>query len=141
LAEAVTNHLGGPRLTARSAGSQPAGVVHPLTLQYLAEAGIATDGLRSQSWEDLEWFDPDIVITVCDSAAGEACPLWLGKAEKFHWGLEDPSSSRVKPEAAADAFRNTIATIAKRVALLRPISELAEHQWHQKFDSLKLHRL
>ena len=61
--------------------------MHPLTLRYLEERGYQTSGLQSQSWEDLAAFNPDRVVTVCDSAAGETCPLWMGEVEKNHWGL------------------------------------------------------
>ena len=72
LSEAITNHVAGDVITAKSAGSQPAGEVHPLSLKYLNEAGIPTEGLQSQSWDEFEAFAPDLVITVCDSAAGES---------------------------------------------------------------------
>ncbi|MDX2465088.1 MAG: arsenate reductase ArsC, partial [Porticoccus sp.] len=79
LSEAITNHLSNGRIQAKSAGSHPAGEVHPLSIQYLREAGIATADLTSQSWNELETFAPDVVVTVCDSAAGETCPLWFGQ--------------------------------------------------------------
>ena len=82
LSEAITNHFSEGKIMAKSAGSQPVGEVHPLSIKYLQEAGIATDGLRSQSWDEFEAFAPDLVVTVCDSAAGEACPLWFGKSLK-----------------------------------------------------------
>lgn len=115
LSEAITNFRSGGKLVARSAGSQPAGTVHPLSLKYLAEAGVPTAGLRSQSWDELEDFAPDVVITVCDSAAGEACPLWFGKTLKLHWGLQDPSRMQGTDEQLAAAFRQTIAAIEDRV--------------------------
>lgn len=88
LSEAITNHFGEGKIQAQSAGSQPVGEVHPLSIKYLNEAGISTEGLRSQSWHDFEEFEPDIVVTVCDSAAGEACPLWFGQTIKVHWGWQ-----------------------------------------------------
>ena len=104
LSEAITNHRAAGALIARSAGSQPAGEVHPLSLKYLAEAGIPTRGLKSQSWDEFEDFAPDVVITLCDSAAGESCPLWFGKAIKLHWGLEDPSKLSGDESAIAAEF-------------------------------------
>lgn len=91
LAEALMRHISQGRIDARSAGSQPAGVVFPGTLKYLESQNISTEGLVSQSWDDHESFAPDVVITVCDSAAGETCPVWFGNAARVHWGLRDPS--------------------------------------------------
>jgi arsenate reductase len=118
LSEAVTNQLGQGRLVAKSAGSQPAGEVHPLSLKYLAESGINTDGLQSQSWDEFEDFSPDIVITVCDSAAGESCPIWFGASVKVHWGLSDPSKLEGSEAEIADAFKQTISEISERVEKL-----------------------
>ncbi|MBU3004578.1 arsenate reductase ArsC [Paraglaciecola arctica] len=118
LSEAITNHFSDGKLIAKSAGSQPAGEVHPLSIKYLQEAGIATDGLRSQSWDDFEAFDADLVVTVCDSAAGESCPLWFGKSLKVHWGLADPSKLQGTEEQLAEAFRGTIEQIKQRVQQL-----------------------
>ncbi|MCQ3831080.1 arsenate reductase ArsC [Microbulbifer elongatus] len=115
LSEAVTNHLSQGRIDARSAGSQPSGEVHPLSLKYLAERGISTEGLKSQSWDDFESWTPDLVVTVCDSAAGEACPIWLGESTKVHWGLEDPSKLEGSEEELARAFHQTIDAIQARV--------------------------
>ncbi|WP_066964375.1 arsenate reductase ArsC [Microbulbifer sp. Q7] len=115
LSEAITNHYGQGRLEARSAGSQPSGEVHPLSLQFLAEQGIPTDGLASKSWDDLDGWTPDAVITVCDSAAGEACPIWLNDTVKVHWGLSDPSKLEGSDAHKAEAFRQTIGKIKHRV--------------------------
>lgn len=119
LSEAVTNQMSltqaQGRIQAKSAGSQPAGVVHPLSIQYLQEADIPTEGLTSQSWDELEAFEPDIVVTVCDSAAGESCPVWFGKSVKVHWGLADPSKIEGSEEQKAEAFCETIAEIQQRV--------------------------
>lgn len=114
LCEAIFRARGGERLAVHSAGSQPEGQVHPLSLRYLEEAGIETDGLSSKSWDDMGDFEPDMVLTVCDSAAGEACPLWLGSSLKLHWGLADPSSVEGDDAAKAEAFRDTIGEIIER---------------------------
>ena len=111
LSEAITNHFASDHIQAKSAGSQPAGEVHPLSLRYLNEAGISTEGLQSQSWDDFEYFKPDVVITVCDSAAGEACPVWFGQSIKMHWGLADPSKLEGTEEEIAAAFRECIKEI------------------------------
>ena len=104
LCEAITSQRGAGLLEAASAGSAPVDAVHPLTLRYLEERGYQTAGLRSQSWHELEAFDPDRVITVCDSAAGEACPLWMGEVEKIHGGLPDPSRVEGDEKAVRSAF-------------------------------------
>jgi len=121
LSEAITNHMAQGRIEARSAGSQPAGEVHPLSIQYLQASGISTNGLISQSWNELENFAPDIVITVCDSAAGESCPLWFGKAVKVHWGLTDPSKVEGDDTKKAQAFQQTMTEIQQRVTHLLSI--------------------
>jgi len=118
LAEAIANHVGAGVIEARSAGSQPSGVVHPLSIQYLSEAGIPTQGLHSKSWSDMKDWVPDVVITVCDSAAGEACPLWLGNAIRAHWGLPDPSRLQAADDEVAQAFRNTIDVLKQRISRL-----------------------
>jgi arsenate reductase len=118
LSEAITNQFANGKIVAKSAGSQPAGEVHPLSIKYLQEAGISTDGLRSQSWDEFEAFEPDLVVTVCDSAAGETCPLWFGKSLRVHWGLADPSKLQGSDAQIADAFRATIEQIKQRVQQL-----------------------
>lgn len=118
LSEAITNHYANGKLIAKSAGSQPVGEVHPLSIKYLQEAGISTDGLTSQSWDEFENFEADIVVTVCDSAAGESCPIWFGNSIKVHWGLADPSKLSGTEAEIADAFRSTIAEIKSRVEQL-----------------------
>ncbi len=103
----------------------------PLSIKYLAEAGIATDGLKSQSWDEFEAFEPDVVITVCDSAANEACPVWFGNALKVHWGLEDPSKIDGSNDKIADAFRNTIARIERRVDVLVRAAQRSRRDWRE----------
>lgn len=128
LAEALSNHHGGGLLLARSAGSQPAGAVHPGTLAALQAAGVPTEGLRSESWEAYADFAPDLVLTLCDSAAGESCPLWMGRSLKLHWGLADPSrSSGAQPQAAA--FAATVAAIEERVRALRAVASGPRVDW------------
>lgn len=124
LSEAITNHVAEGRIVAKSAGSQPSGVVHPLSIKYLEEAGISTDGLMSQSWDEFEDFAPDVVVTVCDSAAGESCPVWFGQSIKIHWGLSDPSKLEGSDEEKAAAFQATISEISQCVQALLKISHL-----------------
>lgn len=121
LSEAITNAYASEHIQAQSAGSQPAGEVHPGTLQYLQQDGINTDQLKSQSWHEMEAFAPDVVITLCDSAAGESCPLWFGNSVKVHWGLADPS--KLSGQAQAEAFAQCIAIIKQRVTQLHEIAK------------------
>ncbi len=118
LSEAITNHLSDGKILAKSAGSQPAGQVHPLSILHLQQAGINTDNLVSQSWDELESFAPDVVVTVCDSAAAESCPLWFGTAIKLHWGLADPSKVIGTSDEISQAFNSTINEISSRVEQL-----------------------
>jgi len=113
LFEAIARAEGGAALEVRSAGSEPAGEVHPATLEALTRAGIPTEGLRSEGWDRYEAWDPDVVITVCDRAAQEPCPLWLGKAHRLHWGLPDPSL--LEGLAQRQAFTEVIETIRGRL--------------------------
>ncbi|GGY57525.1 protein-tyrosine-phosphatase [Bacterioplanes sanyensis] len=129
LSEAITNQEAPGVIEARSAGSQPSGEVHPLSLKYLQQAGIDTAGLQSQSWHEFEDFAPDVVITVCDSAAGESCPLWFGQTIKVHWGLEDPSKVEGTPAQQAQAFQRCIELIQARVQPLKTIAQLPPEQW------------
>lgn len=95
LAEGILKSLGGGRFRAHSAGSHPKGTVAPLALKVLESYGHSTDGLRSKSWDEFAGPDApkmDFVFTVCDSAAGEACPVWPGQPVTAHWGIEDPAA-------------------------------------------------
>ena len=138
LAEAVTNHLADGRIAARSAGSQPAAAVHPLSLQYLHEQGIASDGLQSQSWEIYRQWSADVIITLCDTAAGEACPIWFGNALRVHWGLADPSAVQGSDKAIASAFRHTIELLTQRInALLQhPFETLQKDGLSKLFNAI-----
>ncbi|GAB3291459.1 arsenate reductase ArsC [Parahaliea aestuarii] len=122
LSEAIARHRAGAVLDVRSAGSQPAGEVHPLSLHYLAQAGYPTEGLQSQSWDEFADFAPDLVITVCDAAAGEACPLYLGNSMKVHWGLSDPSKIEGNTAEQAAAFSACIAEVERRVDVLAQLA-------------------
>jgi arsenate reductase (thioredoxin) len=121
LAEALLNHVGNGRFRAFSAGSQPRGEPNPLALQVLADAGIATAALQSKSWEVFGTADAprmDLVITVCDNAAGETCPYWPGQPATAHWGYADPSSTQGSHDERLHAFRQTMLAIRRRIELL-----------------------
>jgi protein-tyrosine-phosphatase len=121
LAEALLNHIGRGRFRAYSAGSQPRSEPNPLALKALQEAGIPTDGLRSKSWDDFGRPDApkmDLVITVCDNAAGETCPYWPGQPATAHWGYADPSAVEGDEATRLAAFRKTLVAIRQRLDLL-----------------------
>ncbi|HEJ9827542.1 TPA: arsenate reductase ArsC [Pseudomonas aeruginosa] len=114
LSEALFNHLAPEGFEAVSSGSFPKGQVLPRSLTTLQQAGISIESLSSKGNDAFEGNPPDIVITVCDKAAGEACPVYFGPALKSHWGLADPSDV-VGDEATIDAaFRATLARIELR---------------------------
>lgn len=100
-----------------SAGSKPTGQVHPCSLALLAGEGIPTAGYHSKSWEDLTGV-PDIVITVCASAAGETCPAYLGPAIRTHWGVDDPAHVTGTDEQIDAAFRRAYRTLRARIEAL-----------------------
>ncbi|HWH75472.1 MAG TPA: arsenate reductase ArsC [Methylibium sp.] len=121
LAEALLNHVGRGRFVAHSAGSQPRGEPHPLALRVLREAGIPTAGLASKSWDVFGTPDApkmDLVITVCDNAAGETCPYWPGQPATAHWGYADPSVAEGDEAARLAAFHRTMIAIRQRLELL-----------------------
>ena len=141
LAEALTNHLGGDSLEARSAGSQPAGEVHPRTLKHLEKRGVSTVGLRSQSWDDLEQYQPDVVITVCDRAAGESCPLWFDDSIRLHWGLADPSAASGSEADIEQAFEACSDTLSNKIQGLKKVSELPDSRWQEAIAERRLDSL
>jgi arsenate reductase len=132
LSEAMLNHhalrLGGD-VRAYSAGSAPSGRVNPLALAVLADAGISTSGVRSKSWDEFSGADAPrmrIVITVCDSAASETCPVWPGSPVKVHWGYPDPSNAPGDEAARRAAFDLTRQAIGYRMLqlVLLPIDSM-----------------
>ena len=136
MAEAVLNHRGKGMFTAYSAGSHPTGAPRPEALEQIESAGIATDGLRSKSWD--EFATPgaphlDFVFTVCDSAAKEACPYWPGQPMTAHWGIPDPAAVRGTPEEIERAFHDAFVVLDRRIGLflalpMATLEELAIHQ-------------
>lgn len=123
LAEAVLNAIGQGRFRAHSAGSspRPSQQPHPLGLEVLQAAGIPTDGLHSKSWD--VFAQPgapvmDLIITVCDNAAGEVCPIWPGHPATAHWGYADPSAGDGPEADKREAFRQTLHQIKRRAELL-----------------------
>jgi arsenate reductase len=129
LAEAILGRLGRGRLRAYSAGSHPKGELHPMALELLRERGYDTSGLRSKSWD--EFARPgapalDFVFSVCDNAAGEACPLWPGQPMTAHWGVEDPAAFEGPEDGQRALFRRAYLELERRIELFTslPIESL-----------------
>lgn len=114
LGEATFNHLAPAGWEAMSAGSKPAGYVHPRSLALLAREGISTEGYFSKSWDNLP-ATPDIVITVCSDAAGETCPAYLGPVLRTHWGVEDPAHATGTDEEIDAAFMAAYGILRARI--------------------------
>ena len=129
LAESLLNQMGHGRFQAYSAGSHPKGEVHPLALETLRGLDFPVDGLRSKSWDEFEASDApimDFIFTVCDNAAGEACPLWLGHPVTAHWGIEDPAAVKGTELQLKAAFVEALGHLRNRISA---------------FVALPLHRL
>jgi arsenate reductase len=135
LAEATFNHLAPAGWQAISAGSKPAGYVHPRSLALLAREGIATAGYHSKSWDDLS-VTPDIVVTVCASAAGETCPVYLGPALRTHWAVDDPAHATGTDGEIDAAFMAAYRILRARIEafLARPLAELAQDRTRLKAE-------
>ncbi|MBZ0093412.1 MAG: arsenate reductase ArsC [Sulfuricellaceae bacterium] len=134
MAEALLNHFGRGKFKAYSAGSHPAGSVHPLTLKELRKSGLSAEGMRSKSWSEFDQPDAaemDFIITVCDKAAGETCPIWPGRPLTAHWGFEDPVACEGDDEAKRLVFKTVFRHISNRVQLLANLPI-------EKLDRLKL---
>ena len=114
LSEAMFNHLAPEGFEAVSSGSFPKGQVLPRSLSTLQAAGISIEGLYSKGNDAFQGCPPDVVITVCDKAAGEACPVYFGPAVKAHWGLEDPSEMQGDEAQVEAAFKATLDIITAR---------------------------
>jgi len=123
LAEALLNDMGNGRFKAYSAGSSPRAnqQPNPLSLQVLQRAGVSVQGLRSKSWDEFaapQAPQMDLIITVCDNAAGEVCPIWPGHPATAHWGYADPSQGDASEEVKLEAFRQTLHMMRRRLELL-----------------------
>ena len=115
MAEALINELGKSRYNAVSAGSQPAGYVHPGTLKTLARHGIPVNEPRSKSWHEFDEQEFDLVITVCDNAASESCPAYLRPVSKLHWSTPDPAAATGSEEQVDAAFDRAFAMLKERI--------------------------
>lgn len=122
LAEVLLNEKGGGRFRAFSAGSFPKGQVHPIALDILQKLGFPTAGLRSKSWDEFAAAgapEIDFIITVCDDAANETCPIWPGNPTTAHWGIEDPAAVVVEGggEGQREAFLKALNYLTRRIEL------------------------
>lgn len=118
MAEALLNHLARDRFRGYSAGSAPVGRVHPLALELLAQENIDASGARSKSWDEFARAGApqfDFVITVCDQAAGETCPVWPGQPARMHWSIEDPAAAGGTEAGKTRAFRAAFDALEERV--------------------------
>lgn len=135
LGEATFNHLAPSGWHAISAGSKPAGYVHPRSLALLEREGISTAGYHSKSWDNLP-VTPDIVITVCGSAAGETCPAYLGPVMRAHWGVEDPAHATGTDEEIDAAFMTAYRILRHRIETFfaLPLEELKKDPARMKAE-------
>jgi arsenate reductase len=138
MGEALVNHLGAGRFKAYSAGSNPIGRINTGALATLARHDLPTEGYTSKSWEALEGIDFDILIAVCDSAAGEACPVYLSSAIRTNWGVADPGHVEGTPEEVIAAFEATFATLRHRITRLveLPIDSMSREQLSEALDRI-----
>ena len=116
IGEVLTNYYGKDRVRAYSAGSHPKGEVHPMALRELSAFGYPTEGLRSKSWDEFSGPDAprfDFIVTVCDNAASETCPVWPGHPMTAHWGIEDPAA--VEGEGQSEAFVKAMRHLLHRI--------------------------
>lgn len=141
MAEALINAMGNGRFRAYSAGSHPTGVVNPFAVEQLAALGYSLDTLRSKSWD--EFTRPgapqmDFVITVCDKAVGEVCPVWPGQPISAHWGFEDPAAVEGGDEVKRRAFDRIFRQITNRVRIFMslPLEKLDKLAIKREMDSI-----
>ena len=138
MAEAILNHLGKDRFLVMSAGSKPAGNVHPKSLSMLKSKGIQTAGLRSKSWDEFGSAPFDIVITVCDQAAGESCPVFFGAPTKAHWSIPDPAHAIGTDAEAMEAFKKAYDMLETRITalVLLPLTEMDKQEISDKLKAI-----
>ena len=143
LAESILNHpsIGQGRFRAFSAGSHPAGEVQPLALELLSQYHYPTEGLRSKNWNEFSGDgapELDFVFTVCDKAAGEACPYWPGQPMTAHWGVEDPVAVQGSHEEQRRAYANAFMVLRNRLSMFAalPIDKLDRLALKKKLDEI-----
>jgi arsenate reductase len=137
MAEAILRHIGGDRFEALSAGSRPAGFVHPLALKTIETFGMSTEGLESKHWSMYADRPIDICLTVCDNASAE-CPIWPGPTVQVHWGLPDPAyfeGEEAERIAFADEIGNRIKSRLQALVRL-PLSDMAPERLRDRLESM-----
>lgn len=143
MAEAILNSLGHASFNAFSAGSDPAGVVSPFALEVIEKNNLSIEGLRSKNWNDFALPTApslDFVLTVCDHAAGEVCPVWPGQPMTAHWGVEDPVQFVGSDEQIRRVFMDTFRILHRRIALMTslPFSKLSQLALQKELDQIGL---
>ena len=128
MAEGLLNYYGKGRFKAFSAGSSPSGFVHPMSLATLKANGISAEGFRSKSWDEFTGHPLEIVITVCDNAAGEVCPLFMGAPVKSHWGVPDPAHFKGTEAEISAEFQRIFDILAARVKALVTLPDSLDKQ-------------
>jgi len=141
MAEAIMNFKGRPNFIAHSAGSHPAGFVHPQALRQIEIARLSIVGLRSKPWDEFARpGSPELnfVFTVCDAAAKEACPVWPGQPMTAHWGVPDPAAVEGTPEQVERAFREAFLILERRISLLLclPLGSLEKLAIQKELDRI-----
>ena len=141
MAEALINTMGDGRFAAYSAGSHPGGTVNPFAIQQVAATGYPVDALRSKSWDEFAAPDApvmDFIITVCDNAAGEVCPVWPGHPMTAHWGFEDPAAVEGTDDQKRRAFVKIFRQIRGRVStfVALPFSVLDRQAIKRELDAI-----
>lgn len=141
MAEAIMNFKGRPNFIAHSAGSHPAGFVHPQALRQIEIARLSIVGLRSKPWDEFARpGSPELnfVFTVCDAAAKEACPVWPGQPMSAHWGVPDPAAVEGTPEQVERAFREAFLILDRRISLLLclPLGSLEKLAIQKELDRI-----
>jgi arsenate reductase (thioredoxin) len=141
MAEAMLNTMGKGRFKAYSAGSHPGGTVNPFAIEQIKSTGYSLDNLRSKSWDEFAVADApkmDFIITVCDNAAGEVCPIWPGQPISAHWGFEDPAAATGTDEEKRAVFSKVAKQIHTRVNLLNsiPIAMLEKTAIKREMDAI-----
>ena len=141
MAEAILNFKGGANFTAYSAGSHPSGTVRPEALRQLESARVPAWGARSKPWEEFSQADSpklDFVITVCDNAAKEVCPVWPGQPISAHWGIPDPAAVQGSPEEVQRAYRDAFFMLDRRISLFLalPLSSLDKLALKKELDNI-----
>jgi arsenate reductase len=141
LAESLLNHLGDGRFRGYSAGSFPKGQVHPISIELLNSLNLPVDGLRSKSWDEFAAAGApalDFIITVCDNAAGEVCPIWPGKPMTAHWGVPDPAAVAGTDVEKWAAFRHSLMALENRIKLFTslPVAILDKMTLKNRIDAI-----